>query len=64
MTTLVMTLDLAIKLFEFLWFVETYVKGYILNLFLVKVHIERVRDIVEGVKFTFTRWRDFVYVVE
>jgi hypothetical protein len=55
---------LAIKLFEFLWFVETYVKGYILKLLLVKAHIKRARDIVEGVKFTFIRWIDSVHVVE
>ncbi len=39
-------------------------KGYILKLLLVKARIKRVRDIVGGVKFTFTRWRDSVYVVE
>jgi hypothetical protein len=55
---------LAIKLFGFLWFVETYVKGYILKLLLVKVLMKAVRDIVEGVKFIFTKWRDSVDVVE
>jgi hypothetical protein len=55
---------LAIKLFGFLWLVGTYVKGYILKLLLVKVHIKLVRDIVEGVKFFFTRWRDSADVVE
>jgi len=61
---LVAPILLAIKLFEFLWFVETYVKGYILKLLLVKAHIKRARDIVEDAKFTFTRWKDSVYVVE
>jgi hypothetical protein len=46
---------LAIKLFEFLWFVETYVKGYILKLLLVKAHIKRVRDIVETVVPNYVR---------
>jgi hypothetical protein len=56
---------LAIKLFGFLWSVETYVKGYILKLLLVKVRIRLVRDIVEDVKFIFTRdLRDFVNAVE
>jgi hypothetical protein len=61
---LAVPLLLAIKLFGFLWYVETYVKGYILKLLLAKVHIKTVRDIVEDVKFIFTRWRDFVYVAE
>jgi pimeloyl-ACP methyl ester carboxylesterase len=55
---------LATKLFGFLWFVETYVKGYILKLLLLKVHIKPVGNTVEGVKFIFTRWRDSVGVVE
>jgi hypothetical protein len=48
----------------FSWFVETYVKGYILKLLLVKVHIKPVRDIAEGVKFISTRLRDSVNAVE
>lgn len=55
---------LAIKLYGFLWFVGTFVKGYILKLLLVRVHIKPVRDIVEGVKFFFTRWRYSADVVE
>jgi hypothetical protein len=31
---------------------------------LVKVHIKPARDIVEGMKFIFTGWRDSVYAVE
>jgi hypothetical protein len=55
---------LAIMLFWFLWFVETYAKGYILKLLLVKVPIKPVKNTVEDVKFTFTRWIDSVNVVE
>jgi hypothetical protein len=33
---------LAIKLFEYLWSVETYVKGYVLKLLLADVHIKTV----------------------
>ena len=39
-------------------------KGYILKLLLVKVLMKAVKDIVEGAKFIFTRWRDSVDVVE
>jgi hypothetical protein len=40
------------------------VKGYILKLLLVKVHMKMVKGIVEDVKFIFTKWRDSVDVVE
>ncbi|MGA8083605.1 MAG: hypothetical protein WB988_17265 [Candidatus Nitrosopolaris sp.] len=39
-------------------------KGCILKILLVKVHIKPVRDIVEDVKFISTKWRDSVDVVE
>jgi hypothetical protein len=48
----------------FLWFAQIYVKDYIVKLLLVEANMRTVRDIVEDVKFIFTRWRDSVDVVE
>jgi hypothetical protein len=40
------------------------VKDYILKLLSVKVHMKTVKDIVEDVKFIFTRWIDSVDAAE
>jgi hypothetical protein len=61
---LVVPILLAIKLFGFLWFVETYVKGYVLKLLLANVRIKTVTNTVEDVKFISARLRDSVAVVE
>ena len=55
---------LAIKLFGFLWSVETYVKGYVPKLLLADVHIKTVRNTVEDVKFIFTRLTSSVSAAE
>ena len=54
----------TVSYFKSLWFVEIFVKGSTLKLSLVKVLMKTVKDIVEDVKFIFTRWRDSVDVVE
>ena len=54
----------SFSIFEFLWFVETYVKEYVLKLLLADVHIKTVRNSAEDVKFIFTRLTSSVDVVE
>jgi hypothetical protein len=58
--------NLLAPLFSYppLWFVEIYAKGHIPNLLLVRAIMGLARNIVGGVKFTFTMTGISVHVAE